>query len=45
MQDRLTDPQWQQMIYEGKTPPRPEWVQEFQGPAKERPAVSPKRSP
>lgn len=35
--DRLTDPQWQQMIQTGKTPPRPAWISEFQAPAAERP--------
>ncbi len=30
--DRLTDPQWQRMIHEGRLPPRPEWTRTFQSP-------------
>jgi hypothetical protein len=35
---RLTDPEWAQMIYGGKTPPRPEWTKEFVAPARKNPA-------
>jgi len=34
--DRLTDQQWQEMIQKGKTPPRPDWVKEFQHAPKQR---------
>ena len=36
VKDRLTDQQWQQMIVTGKAPARPNWVEVFQAPAKER---------
>jgi hypothetical protein len=28
---RLTDQEWQQTLIDGKEPPRPEWVKDFQG--------------
>jgi hypothetical protein len=41
VQDRMTDEHWQLMIAQGKTPPRPAWVNDFQAPAKERPVKRP----
>ena len=36
-EDRLTDPQWQNMISEGQLPNRPDWARVFQAPAEKRP--------
>jgi hypothetical protein len=36
VQKRLTDPEWQQMIQEGKLPPRPDWTKEFVAPTRKR---------
>lgn len=33
---RLTDPEWQQMIQQGKAPARPEWAKEFVAPARRK---------
>jgi hypothetical protein len=32
VENRLTDPDWGQMIYSGKAPPRPEWTKTFAAP-------------
>lgn len=32
VENRLTDPDWGQMIYSGKTPPRPDWTKTFAAP-------------
>jgi hypothetical protein len=37
----MTDEHWQLLIAQGKTPPRPTWVNDFQAPAKERPIRRP----
>jgi hypothetical protein len=34
--DRLTDERWQQMIQNGRLPPRPEWISSFQAPTRAR---------
>lgn len=34
--ERMTDPDWQKMIKEGRTPKRPAWTRAFQAPAKPR---------
>ena len=34
VEKRLTDPEWQQMIYSNKLPARPEWTKEFVAPTR-----------
>ncbi len=34
--NRLTDEEWQEKIYSGNLPSRPEWIQTFQGPVEKR---------
>lgn len=34
VEKRLTDPEWQRMIYSNKLPPRPEWTKEFVAPTR-----------
>jgi hypothetical protein len=36
VEKRLTDPEWQQMIANGKLPPRPEWTKDFVAPARKK---------
>jgi hypothetical protein len=40
---RLTDPEWAQMIQGGKLPARPEWAKEFAAPARKAPVEVPRR--
>ncbi|MBA4063699.1 MAG: hypothetical protein C0501_08300 [Isosphaera sp.] len=39
---RLTDPEWAQMISGGKTPPRPEWTKAFAAPPRKDPNPGPR---
>ena len=37
VEKRLTDPEWQRMIHEGKLPPRPDWTKDFVAPKRKGP--------
>ncbi|MCI0704766.1 MAG: DUF3160 domain-containing protein, partial [Planctomycetia bacterium] len=36
VEKRLTDPEWQQMIANGKLPPRPDWTKDFVAPTRKK---------